>query len=106
MAEPVVVRISRGDFASGQLAEVSEALNTWRERLEPALRELRGLKHYYVAVDPVTSSLTNVSVWERLEDAQQMNTLAVMLEQRATFEALGVRFDPIRNFTMLWAIEP
>jgi hypothetical protein len=33
-------------------------------------------------------------------------TAAVMLEQRAAFEALGVRFDPIRNFTTLWAVEP
>lgn len=106
MSETGVVRISRGDFAPEQLAAVSEALNAWRARLEPALRELPGLKHYYVAVDPATSSMTNVSVWASLEDARQMNTLAVMLEQRAVFEALGVRFDPIRNFTTLWAIEP
>jgi hypothetical protein len=106
MTDSVVVRISRGDFDPDQLHNVTEALNTWRERLEPALLSLQGLKHYYVAVDPVTSSMTNVSVWESLAHAQQMASLAVMLEQRAVFEALGVRFDPIRNFTTLWAVDP
>lgn len=102
----VVVRISRGSFAAEKLREVSDTLNEWQPRLEPALRALDGLTHYYVAVDGATNSMTNVSVWETLENAKQMDTLAVMLEQREAFVDLGVDFDPIRNHTTLWAISP
>ena len=106
MEQSVVVRISRGSFEAAQLQEVSDALNQWRSRLEPALRALDGLVHYYVAVDETTFSLTNVSVWQTLENAKQMDTLAVMQEQRQVFVDLGVMFDPIRNHTTLWAIHP
>jgi hypothetical protein len=74
--------------------------------LEPALRQLRGLLHYYVAVDEQASTMVNVSVWTGLAEAKQMDTLAAMLAQRAVFEQLGVRFDPIRNYPTLWTITP
>jgi hypothetical protein len=106
MEQTVVVRISRGSFEASQLQEVSEALNQWRERLEPALRTLDGLIHYYVAVDNTTFSLTNVSVWQTLENAKQMETLAVMQAQRQVFVDLGVEFDLIRNHTSLWSVNP
>jgi hypothetical protein len=35
-----------------------------------------------------------------------MDTLAAMLAQRAVFQTLGVRFDPIRNYPTLWTITP
>ena len=106
MEKTTVVRISRGSFETAKLEQVKDGLNAWRSRLEPALRALDGLIHYYVAVDEATNSLTNVSVWVTLENAKQMETLAVMQEQRETFVALGVDFDPIRNHTTLWVIEP
>jgi hypothetical protein len=106
MGNSVVVRISRGAFEASNFDNVSETLNLWRLRLEPALVALEGLLHYYVAVDSATNSLTNVSVWRSLEQAKQMETLGVMLEQRQAFEQLGVTFDPIRNFTSLWTITP
>lgn len=106
MERTIVVRISRGSFAAEKLQEVSDKLNGWQPRLEPALRALDGLIHYYVGVDGATNSMTNVSVWEKLEDAKQMDTLAVMLEQREAFVDLGVNFDPIRNHTTLWTIDP
>jgi hypothetical protein len=106
MEQSVVVRISRGSFQAAQLQEVFDALNEWRSRLEPALRGLNGLIHYYVAVDETTFSLTNVSVWQTLENAKQMETLAVMQAQRQVFVDLGVEFDLIRNHTTLWAVNP
>ena len=41
--------------------------------LEPALRQLRGLLHYYVAVDEQESTMINVSVWTGLAEAKQMD---------------------------------
>jgi hypothetical protein len=49
--------------------------------------------------------MVNVSVWTSLEAAQQMNTLPAMLAQRDVFAALGVVFQPIRNYTGLWTID-
>ena len=74
--------------------------------LEPALRQLRGLLHYYVALDEQGSTMVNVSVWTGLGEAHQVDTLPPMLAQRAVFEGLGVRFDPIRNYPVLWSITP
>ena len=84
----MVVRLSRGAFAPEKAAEV------------------RGLLHYYVAIDEQASTMINVSVWSGLEEAKQMDTLAPMLAQRAVFEPLGVRFNLIRNYPALWTITP
>jgi hypothetical protein len=106
MAQPAIVRLSRGALAPEKVAEVRAKLEEGRASLEPALRRLRGLLHYYVAVDESGSTMVNVSVWTGLTEAKQMDTLAPMLAQRAVFETLGVRFDPIRNYATLWTITP
>jgi hypothetical protein len=104
MAQPAVVRLSRGAFAPEKADAVRAKLEEGRASLEPALSQLRGLLHYYVAVDEQASSMVNVSIWTGLAEARQMDTLAPMLAQRALFENLGVRFDPIRNYPTLWSI--
>ena len=106
MAQPAVVRLSRGAFPPEKADDVRARLVEGRVSLEPALRQLRGLLHYYVAVDEQASTMVNVSVWSSLAEAKQLDTLAAMLAQRALFEAVGVRFDPIRNYPTLWAITP
>ena len=93
----MVVCLSRGTFAPEQTAAARATLDEGRARLEPALRRLRGLLHSYVAVDEQASTMVNVSVWAGLAEARQMDTLAPMLAQRAAFEQLGVRFNPIRK---------
>ncbi len=105
MDEPVV-RISQGFFEPEQYAAVAARLREGRTRLEPALRALPGLVHYYVSIDPLSNSMVNVSIWTSLEAASQMNTLKEMLAQRDIFTALGVKFQPIRNYAELWSIEP
>jgi hypothetical protein len=45
-----------------------------------------------------------VSVWETLEDAHQMDTLAAMLAQRPILEQAGVTFEPISDQETSWAI--
>ena len=105
MSEPVI-RISQGFFDPRQYDAVAAKLKEGRTRLEPALRGLPGLVRYYVSIDPVSNSMVNVSVWESLEAAGQMNTLKEMLAQRDIFVELGVRFQPIRNYAGLWSIAP
>ena len=100
------VRVSQGFFEPHLLDTVEAKLSEGRASLEPALKALRGLLHYYVAVDPTSNSMVNVSVWESLAAAKQMDTLQAMLAQRDIFVGLGVKFQPIRNYTGLWAITP
>jgi quinol monooxygenase YgiN len=104
-SEPVV-RISQGFFAAGLLPEVQAKLDASRAALDPALRALPGLLHYYVAIDPVSSSIVNVSVWDSLEAAAQMNDLPAMRAQRDVFVDLGVEFQPVRNYIGLWSVAP
>ncbi len=105
MSEPIV-RISQGFFEPQHYDIVAARLKEGMQSLEPALRRLPGLIHYYVSIDPVSSSMVNVSVWKSLEAAQQMNTLKEMLAQRDIFVSLGVTFQPARNYSGLWSIAP
>jgi quinol monooxygenase YgiN len=104
MSEPVV-RISQGFFEPHLAAGVAAKLEEGHATLDPAIRRLPGLLHYYVALDTVSNSMVNVSVWASLEAAKQMQTLAEMLAQRDAFVALGVRFEPVRNYPCLWSID-
>jgi len=106
MPQPAVVRLSRGTVPPEKADEVRTKLEEGRSSLEPALRQLRGLVHYYVAMDEQAGTLVNVSVWSGLAEAKQMDTLPPMLAQRAVFDKIGVRFDPIRNYPTLWSITP
>jgi len=105
VSEPVV-RVSQGFFEPRLFDAVRAKLHEGRATLDPALRALPGLLHYYVSLDPVSNSMVNVSVWESFEAALQMNTLAAMLAQRDAFVTLGVTFQPIRNYSGLWSVQP
>lgn len=104
MNQPIV-RISQGRFAAEKYEAVKKLIDDSAMPLVPALQSLRGLLYYHVAVDPVTSTVVNVSVWEDLDAAQQMDTLQAMLAQRPVLEGAGVTFDRIANYEPLWKIE-
>ena len=103
--EQPVVRISKGHFAPEQYEEVRRRIEESATPLVPAIQELAGLLYYHVAVDAVTNTVVNVSIWESETAARQMETLAPMLAQRPVLEAAGVRFDRIANYLPLWKIE-
>lgn len=105
MSEPVV-RISRGFFEPDLWEAVEAKLHEGRKSLEPALKALPGLLHFYISMDATSNSMVNVSVWESLAAAKQMDELAEMLAQRDSFLELGVTFQPIRNYRGLWSITP
>ena len=49
--------------------------------------------------------MQNVSVWETLADAKQLDTLQAMLDLAPPFVAAGARFErPITNHETLWAL--
>ena len=101
-----VVRISKGRFELAHLATAERLLAESERALRGPLSQLAGLLHYYVGIDRERGFLTNVSVWDTLEHAHQMDTLAAMLAQRPILEAAGIGFEPITNHETLWTITP
>jgi hypothetical protein len=101
-----VVRISKGQVRPDQLAHAERVLVDSGVALRQPLEALDGLIHYYVGIDHELGYVTNVSVWETLEQAHQMDSLAPMLAQRPILEAAGVDFETITNHETLWTITP
>jgi len=101
-----VVRISKGKFDRRRLAETERLLIESEAALRVPLQQLHGLLHYYVGIDRELGYLTNVSVWESLADAHQMDSLQAMLAQRPILEGAGVSFETITNHETLWSIAP
>jgi hypothetical protein len=101
-----VVRISKGKFNVSDLATAEQLLEESERVLREPLSHLHGPLHYYVGIDRVTGYLTNVSVWDSVESAHQMDGLQPMLEQRPLLEAAGVTFETITNHETVWTISP
>ena len=101
-----VVRISKGHFEPSSLATAERLLVESERALREPLTRLPGLLHYYVGIDRARGFLTNVSVWDSLEHAHQMDALQAMLAQRPILEGAGVVFEVITNHETLWAISP
>lgn len=101
-----VVRISKGTFDLKRLAEAEQLLVESEAALRAPLQQLHGLLHYYVGIDRERGYLTNVSVWESLADAHQMDSLQATLAQRPILEGAGVSFETITNHETLWSITP
>jgi hypothetical protein len=102
-----VIRISRGTFAAADHDKVKEKLAAAEKSLAPELAKLRGLRRYHVAIDRVSSTMVNVSVWDSLDAAKQMDALPAMAALASDFIAMGVKFErPIINLDMLWTVDP
>ena len=104
MSKPIA-RISKGRFSADEYETVKKLVANSATPLVPALKRLRGLLYYHAAVDPETRTVINVSIWEDLEAAKQMDRLQEMLAQRPILEDAGVTFDRIANYEPLWTIE-
>ena len=104
MRKPVV-RISKGHFSPEKYSDIKRLIEESARRLVPAIKALHGLVYYHASVDPVTNTVVNVSIWEDINAARQMDGLQPMLAERPILEGAGVSFDRIANYEPLWAIE-
>jgi hypothetical protein len=100
-----VVRISKGHFSPEKYADIKRLIEESARRLVPAISALDGLLYYHASVDPVTNTVVNVSIWEDIDRARQMDRLQPMLAERPILEGAGVSFDRIANYEPLWTIE-
>jgi len=98
-----VIRVSLGTFDADKAALVEAKLIESKQALESGIRAMRGNLGYYAGIDRRNNALSNVSLWESVEAAEQMATFKPMLDLAGVFVALGVRFQrPILNLTTVW----
>jgi hypothetical protein len=104
MAVPVI-RISLGTFDAEKASVVEAKLIESKAALEPGIRRMRGNLGYYAGIDRKNNAISNVSLWESIEAAEQMASFQPMLDLAVTFVALGVRFQrPILNCATVWKV--
>ena len=102
-----IVRVSVIRCHPQRFAELKQMMAESIAVLEPGIRQMRGLIHFYVGEDEAVNSLTNVSVWRTLEDAKQLDTFQPMLDLGKEFVSKGATFErPIMNHNSLWEIAP
>jgi quinol monooxygenase YgiN len=101
----VVVRISRGSFDTALADEWERRMTASGDQLVPAIRRLKGLISYYAGIDKAAGSIINVSVWESMEAAKQMDGLVEMNAAAREFIGAGAKFErPIINYQTVWTI--
>jgi hypothetical protein len=103
--EMSVVRISLGRFEARHYDAIRQKLIESQTVLNPAIKALKGNIGFYAGIDRENCVMSNVSVWETMADAKQLDSLQAMLDLAQTFVAAGVRFErPITNHETLWAL--
>lgn len=53
------------------------------------IKQLSGLMHFFAGVDKERSQITNVNVWDSVENAKQLSTFQPMLDLGKEFSAKG-----------------
>ena len=100
-----VVRVSLGRFDADRYDAVRSLLDDSRRTLIPAIRALPGNRGFHAGIDRANSAMTNVSLWDSLPDAWQLDSLQAMLDLAKVFVDAGVRFErPITNHDVLWTL--
>ncbi len=104
MALPIV-RVSVMRCEASQFLDFTHLMTESEQVLAEGVRAMRGCKFYFAGADEATLSLSNVSVWDTLADARQMESFQPMLDLGKRFNDLGARFErPIMNYATLWQI--
>src|ERR1700730_13378210 len=97
-----IVRVSILTIPDGHIEEAAESIRKAEGELLGD-QKLKGLRSYFACVDRARSQLTNVSVWDSAENAEQMSSFQPMLDLGKRFAAQGATFlRPIPNFDCLW----
>lgn len=102
MSDPVIrVSVLRCDAA--KFALLRRMMLEAEAVLRPGIEAMPGLLAFHAGADETTSSLINVSFWDTLEHARQLDTFQPMLEAGKRFVAEGATFErPIMNHASLW----
>jgi len=100
-----VIRVSILRCQPEKFSELRQMMIEADAVLRPGIEAMAGLIEFYAGADEATSSLTNVSIWETLENAKQLDTYQPMLDAGKAFVERGATFErPIMNYTTLWRL--
>jgi hypothetical protein len=100
-----VVRVSILRCKADRFEEFEHMMSDSAAILLPGIRAMHGCRAYFAGSDRATSSLSNVSVWDTLEDAKQMERFQPMLDLGKRFLDAGATFErPIMNYGTLWQL--
>jgi len=100
-----VVRVSILRCEASQFEMFKQLMTEAESALAAGIKSLRGCRAYFAGADEATSSLSNVSLWDSLDDARQMERYQPMLDLGRRFAELGARFErPIMNYSTLWQL--
>ncbi len=104
MQQPVV-RVSIIRCAPEKFAELRQMMVDADSVLRAGIEAMPGIINFYAGADEATSSLTNVSIWETLDNAKQLDTFQPMLDLGKVFVQKGATFErPIMNHLTLWQL--
>jgi hypothetical protein len=98
-----VIRVSVIRCDPSQFERLHTIIVESEASLRPGVEALPGFLTYYAGEDAATSSFSNISFWQTVEHAQQMERFQPMLDLAKRAAAAGARFDrPIMNHAILW----
>jgi hypothetical protein len=102
-----VVRVSIVRCDAAKFALLRRMMVDAEAALRPGIEAMPGLLDFYAGADEATLSLINVSTWDTLEHARQLDTFQPMLDAGKRFVAEGATFErPIMHYASLWRFGP
>ena len=105
MALPVV-RVSIFRVAPDKFDMFVRLMEEAETALGPGIRAMPGFQDFVSGADRETLSLVNVSYWDTVEHAKQLDHFQPMLELGRRYAELGAQFErPIMNYAPLWRLE-
>jgi hypothetical protein len=100
-----VIRVSILRCQPEKFPEIRQMMIEADAVLRPGIEAMPGLIEFYAGADEATYSLINVSIWETLENAKQLDTYQPMLDSGKAFVERGAIFErPIMNHATLWQL--
>src|SRR5690242_11389110 len=88
-----IVRVSVIRCDPQRFAELKQMMADSMTVLEPGIRRMPGLIHFYAGEDEAVNALINVSVWRTMDDAKQLDTFQPMLDLGQVFVSKGAKFE-------------
>jgi hypothetical protein len=104
---PLTVRVALIRCSPENFALISDKMEKSEKALRPGIEAMPGLLAFYAGADAETLTLTNVSLWDSVEHAKQLDTFAPMVALAREFIADGGRPErPVMNHVMQWSFGP
>lgn len=106
-ATPLVIRVALVRCDPENFVLISDKMQESEKELRPGIEAMPGLIAYYAGADAETLTLTNVSLWDSVEHANQINTFEPMSRLAQDLIDHGGRPErPVMNHVTQWSFGP